>query len=125
MESEIQINPLYIDGLSGLNDYSHVLVFFYMDGYKDTNEGWKRKPRGLVDLAEIGCFAQRTKYRPNRIGLSTVKIVSIEGDLIKVRGLDANDGTIVLDIKPYIYEFDVRVDVKVPNWMNELMQDYF
>lgn len=124
--SNIELNAEYIDGLLGLEDYSHVIIIFYMDSFREKfNDQWKRKPRGISNLDEKGCFAQRTKYRPNPIGITIVELLSITGNTISVKGLDANNGTQVLDIKPYIPEFDIRENTQVPNWMNELMKDYF
>ena len=70
-------------------------------------------------------FAQRTKYRPNPIGISVVKIEAIQDNILTVRGLDANNQTPVLYIKSYIANFDIRANVNVPNWMNKLMENYF
>lgn len=124
--SNINIYPEYIGGLTGLEDYSHAIVIFYMNDFQEeNNESWARKPRGLSDLDEKGCFAQRTKYRPNPIGITTVEILSIANNVMTVQGLDANDQTAILDIKPYIAVFDARENVSVPDWMNKLMQDYF
>ncbi|EOP60138.1 hypothetical protein IKQ_06028 [Bacillus cereus VDM053] len=124
--STIIINPGYKEGLIGLEEYSHVMVIFFMDQFKEEqNQSWIRKPRGIETLAKKGCFAQRTKYRPNPIGISTVEILSIDDNVITVKGLDANNKTPVLDIKPYIPEFDSRKDTCVPVWMKELMKDYF
>ena len=72
-----------------------------------------------------GIFAQRAKHRPNPIGLTAVRIVGHDGNVLRVRGLDAIDGTPVLDIKPYVPVFD-RVDGAVtPAWVDEIMKDYF
>ncbi|MFN7253429.1 MAG: tRNA (N6-threonylcarbamoyladenosine(37)-N6)-methyltransferase TrmO [Anaerobacillus sp.] len=124
--SKVELNRDYLDGLMGLEEYSHAIVIFYMDRFRDqfSNE-WKGKPRGIADLEEKGCFALRTKYRPNPIGIAVVELLSVKENILTVKGLDANDGTIVLDIKPYIPDFDSRENVKIPNWMNELMKGYF
>lgn len=124
--SEIELYNEYKDGLIGLEDYSHAIVIFYMDGFRDQLEDqWKRKPRGISNLEEKGCFAQRTKFRPNPIGITIVEIISIHDNIISVQGLDANNGTKVLDIKPYIPQFDIRKNTHIPNWMSELMKGYF
>ncbi|WJE50875.1 tRNA (N6-threonylcarbamoyladenosine(37)-N6)-methyltransferase TrmO [Bacillus cereus] len=124
--SNLRIYPEYIEGLTGLDEYSHAIIIFYMNDFKEENEkSWIRKPRGLSDFDEKGCFAQRTKHRPNPLGITTVKILAIEDNVITVKGLDANDHTAILDIKPYIVEFDVRNNVRVPSWMGELMKNYF
>jgi tRNA (Thr-GGU) A37 N-methylase len=72
-----------------------------------------------------GIFAQRGKERPNRIGLSTCELLAVEGTTLTVRGLDAIDGTPVLDIKPYMSEFAPRTPVRQPAWSRELMARYF
>ena len=72
----------------------------------------------------VGIFSQRGKDRPNTIGATAVEIISVEEQFITVRGLDAIDGTPVLDIKPYYPVFDKREAV-VPEWVNRLMEDYF
>ncbi|KEK23294.1 tRNA (N6-threonylcarbamoyladenosine(37)-N6)-methyltransferase TrmO [Bacillus gaemokensis] len=124
--SNIRVYPEYIEGLTGLEEYSHAIIIFFMDDFKEEgSKSWVRKPRGLSDFDEKGCFAQRTKYRPNPLGITTVEILSIEGNVITVKGLDANNHTAILDIKPYIAEFDVRNNVRVPSWMGELMKNYF
>lgn len=123
--SNIRIYPEYTEGLIGLEEYSHAIILFFMDDFKEDTKSWVRKPRGLSDFDEKGCFAQRTKYRPNPIGITTVEIVEVENNVITVKGLDANDQTAILDIKPYIPAFDVRNNVGVPSWMGELMKNYF
>lgn len=123
--STIIIHPEYKEGLVGLEEYSHAIVIFYMDQFKEKTQSWIRKPRGIESLDEKGCFAQRTKYRPNPIGISTVEIVSIEENVMIVKGLDANNKTPVLDIKPYVSEFDSRKDTCSPIWMKGLMKGYF
>lgn len=126
VSSELHLNPEYIDGLLGLEEYSHIIIVFYMDAFKDDwSDGWKKRPRGIVEIEEKGCFAQRTKYRPNPIGLSTVKLLSIKENILFVQGLDANNGTKVLDIKPYLPIFDSTDNSQTPKWMEELMDHYF
>jgi tRNA-Thr(GGU) m(6)t(6)A37 methyltransferase TsaA len=84
-----------------------------------------RKPRGREDMQAVGVFAQRTKYRPNPLGITAVQLLGIEGNIVKVRGLDALDGTPVLDIKPYMPPFDRMENVKMPEWVGLFMDGYF
>ncbi|MDD5082968.1 MAG: TrmO family methyltransferase, partial [Dehalococcoidales bacterium] len=77
------------------------------------------------DMPEVGIFAQRAKHRPNPIGVSAVKLISVRGNVLTVRGLDAIDGTPVLDIKPYFPSFDRVEEPSVPEWVGRLMVDYF
>ena len=84
-----------------------------------------RRPRGRADWPEVGIFAQRAKARPNRIGVGTCALLGVEGLTLRVRGLDAIDGTPVLDVKPHVLEMGPRGEVHEPEWMTELMRDYW
>ena len=84
-----------------------------------------RRPRGRDDMPEAGIFAQRAKHRPNPIGVTAVRVVARDGTVLRVQGLDAIDGTPVIDIKPYVPAFD-RVDgAAAPEWLERLMRGYF
>jgi tRNA-Thr(GGU) m(6)t(6)A37 methyltransferase TsaA len=119
------INEGYAHGLTGLDAFSHILVVFYMHRYTfDANSDLVRRPQGRPDMPEVGIFAQRAKHRPNPIGVTAVELVSVEGNVVTVRGLDAIDGTPVLDVKPYFPAFDRR-EADTPSWVDELMKNYF
>lgn len=114
------------DALAGLADFSHAEVIFLFDKVPDDKiETGARHPRGRADWPPVGIFAQRGKNRPNRIGLTTCRIVAVDGLSVEVEGLDAIDGTPVLDIKPVMVEFLPRGDVRQPGWSHELMQGYW
>ena len=126
VQSEIEINHEYADGLKGITDFSHAIIIFYMDKAQfNTETDLVRRPRGRQDLAEYGIFAQRAKHRPNPIGITTVKIISLDKNILTVRGLDAVNNTPVLDIKPYFKVFDNIEKSKQPKWVDDIMQDYF
>lgn len=127
IESEIHLDPQLAGGLQGLAGFSHILVVFFLDRAQgfDPAKQLLRKPRGREDMQAVGVFAQRTKYRPNPIGITAVELRGIEGSIVKVRGLDALDGTPVLDIKPYMPPFDRMENVKTPPWMELFMDGYF
>ena len=127
IDSEIHLNPDLAGGLQGLAGFSHVLVVFFLDRAQgfDPAKQLLRKPRGRDDLAAVGVFAQRTKFRPNPIGVTAVELLGIGGNVVRVRGLDALDGTPVLDIKPYMPPFDRKENVKTPPWMELFMDGYF
>ena len=112
--------------VAGLDDFSHLDVVFHFHGVaeRDVNLG-ARRPRGRPDWPEVGIFAQRAKARPNRLGVSTCTLVGVDGLALRVRGLDAIDGTPVLDIKPHVPEMGPRGQVQEPDWMIELMRDYW
>jgi len=127
VDSEIHIEPRYAGGLRELEGYSHVIVVFYLHqiGAFDPARQLLRKPRGMEQMREVGVFAQRTKYRPNPIGVTAVELRGISGNVLAVRGLDALDGTPVLDIKPYIPEFDRIAEPRTPAWVASIMEGYF
>ncbi|MEO7728072.1 MAG: tRNA (N6-threonylcarbamoyladenosine(37)-N6)-methyltransferase TrmO [Burkholderiales bacterium] len=127
IESEIHVDPQLASGLQELAGFSHILVLFFLDRAQgfDPAKQLMRKPRGREDMQAVGVFAQRTKYRPNPIGITAVQLLGIEGNVVKVRGLDALDGTPVLDIKPYMPPFDRMENVRMPPWVEHFMDGYF
>lgn len=112
--------------LAGIEEFSHVEVVFYFDRVADEKiETGARRPRNNPDWPEVGILAQRGKNRPNRLGLTTAKVIERRGNVLVVAGLDAIDGTPVLDIKPVMREFLPREDVRQPAWATELMAGYW
>lgn len=124
--AEIHVAEHLATGLQGLDQFSHVLVVFWMHQSSfDAASDLVRRPRGRADMPPVGIFAQRAKHRPNPIGITAVELVGVRGALVTVRGLDAIDGTPVLDIKPYVPAFDRVTGATVPEWIERLMQGYF
>jgi tRNA (adenine37-N6)-methyltransferase len=114
------------DSTLGLDQYSHVEVVFLLNRIPaEKIEKGAKHPRGRADWPKMGIFAQRSKDRPNRIGITICKLESVEGLKIRVWELDAVDGTPVLDVKPYLKGFAPRGDVREPAWATELMSGYF
>lgn len=114
------------EALAGLADFSHLEVLFYFHRVPDEKiETGARHPRGRTDWPLVGIFAQRGKNRPNRLGLCTCRILSVKELEVEVQGLDAIDGTPVLDLKPVMKEFLPREAVVQPDWSTELMRDYW
>jgi tRNA-Thr(GGU) m(6)t(6)A37 methyltransferase TsaA len=114
------------EALAGLADFSHADVVFVFDRVgADEITTAARHPRGRTDWPLVGIFAQRGKSRPNRIGVSTCRILAVHRHCVEVEGLDAIDGTPILDIKPVMKEFLPRGDVRQPVWATELMKDYW
>ena len=112
--------------LAGLDQFSHAVIVFHFDMIDPaTIVTGRRRPRGRADWPEVGIFAQRGSPRPNRIGVTTVAIVAVEGRRIRVRGLDAIDGTPVLDIKPVMRGFEPRGDIREAAWATDIMKDYW
>lgn len=114
------------DATASLGDFSHVEVVFHFNRVPDAevNTG-ARHPRGRMDWPLVGIFAQRGKGRPNRIGVTACRLLSVDGLSLRVKGLDAIDGTPVLDIKPVMTGFLPRGAVREPAWARELMAGYW
>ena len=126
VESVIELAPDCADGITGLEQWSHVIVIFEMHRDPDPEPATLlRRPRGRADMPRLGAFAQRGRMRPNPIGVTTVPIVRVEPGRVTVRGLDALDGTPVLDLKPYAAVFDRPAEPHGPEWFDTLMKDYF
>ena len=112
--------------LAGLDAFSHAEILFVFDQVMDDKiVSGARHPRGRTDWPKIGIFAQRGKNRPNRIGLTTCRVISVSGRRLEVEGLDAIDGTPVLDIKPFMAGFAPRGEVREPGWAAEIMASYW
>lgn len=104
------------EALYGLEDFDRVPV--------EKIETGAGHPRGNPDWPLVGIFAQRAKNRPNRLGVSRCRVVKVDGLDVHVEGLDAVDGTPVLDLKPYMAEFGPRGELRQPQWATSLMCDY-
>jgi tRNA-Thr(GGU) m(6)t(6)A37 methyltransferase TsaA len=115
--AQIEIDPQLNEALDGLEGFSHIIVLYWMHrAFFDKNR-LKAHPMGNKSVAVQGLFAIRTPSRPNPIGKSTVRLLERHDNILKVQGLDAIDGSPVLDIKPYIPDYDSASDATVPNWV--------
>ena len=123
--STIILDKDFRGGLTGLSDFSHAIILCYLDKAKFIPEKHLlRRPRNRADMPLLGIFSQRTKDHPNQIGITSVEILSVSESSITVKGLDAINGTPVLDIKPYFPVFDKR-EAQTPDWVDILMEQYF
>ena len=112
--------------LQGIDQFSHAEIIYIFDRVDPSGvERGSRHPRGNQAWPDVGIFAQRGKNRPNRLGTTMVRIVGCEGHVLRVVGLDAIDGTPVVDIKPVMQEFLPREPVKQPLWSHQLMAHYW
>ena len=123
---ELDRGRLGPDATAGLDGFSHLEVVFVFDRVASQDITWgARRPRGRADWPAVGILAQRAKSRPNRIGVSVCELLDVDGMRLRVRGLDAVDGTPVLDVKPYMTAFGPRGPIREPAWVDELMRDYW
>ncbi len=113
------------DAFENIEKYSHLEIIFYFDKADASQMVYSGRPRGNPDYPVMGIFSQRKKDRPNHLGLTTVELIAHNGRTIIVKGLDAIDGTPVLDIKPAVKEFEPRQEVMQPRWVADLMKDYW
>ena len=114
-EFYIRLEQEYTGGLKDLEKFKYIYVIYYIDRLKggfsmDVSPPWIRNRK-------VGLFASRSPSRPNPIGLSIVRIIKIHGNIIKISGMDAFDGTPLLDIKPYIKELDSKPDANY-GWLD-------
>lgn len=126
--ARISLDPERFDAeaLMGLDAFSHAEVVYVFDKVGDDQiVSGARHPRGNQDWPKVGIFAQRGKNRPNRIGVTVCAIVAVDGLNLEVEGLDAIDGTPVLDIKPVMSGFAPRGAHREPDWAREIMEKYW
>jgi tRNA-Thr(GGU) m(6)t(6)A37 methyltransferase TsaA len=123
---ELDTDWLSSEAVMGLNGFSHVEVTFH---FHETDPKsivtTSRHPQDNKNFPLMGIFAQRVHLRPNLLGMTTCHVLGVEGASIHVRGLDALDGTPVLDIKPFMVDFGPRGDVREPGWVSALMSSYW
>jgi tRNA (adenine37-N6)-methyltransferase len=123
---EIDAGQFGADALTGLDAFSHIEVVFYFHGVPDNKiRTGARHPRDRNDWPAVGIFAQRGKGRPNRIAVSVCRLIRTDGLVLHVNGLDAIDGTPVLDIKPVMKGFLPRGEIREPAWATEIMKEYW
>lgn len=120
--SELVFDASSKDAMDGLEDFSHIIVLFWMH----RSPAWecsmsKTHPQMRPDLPLIGVLATRSPVRPNPLGLAVVRLLERRGNVLRVEGLDAIDGTPVVDIKPYLPN-DSAAQARVPDWVHKLHQ---
>ena len=117
-ESEIEIDAPWRDALDGLDAFSHIWVLTYLDRLP-APESLRVNPKPADASVRVGIFATRSPQRPNPIGICAVELLQVRGNVLRVRGLDALDGTPVLDIKPYLARRDAIEHTRVAAWARD------
>lgn len=110
---------------NNIEEFSHLEIIYYFDQVNPEKILFSGHPRGNPSWPDMGIFGQRKKDRPNQLGLCTVELIEHTGRTIKVKYLDAIDGTPVLDIKPVFKEFTPSATTRQPAWVADLMKDYW
>jgi len=114
--SEIVIDESLTEALDGIEEFSHIIVLFWLHRSREKELSLKQRPMGEKDRPLRGLFALRTPNRPNPIGKTTARLLERRGNILRVEGLDALDGSPVIDIKPYLPGYDAA-DATVPAWI--------
>jgi tRNA-Thr(GGU) m(6)t(6)A37 methyltransferase TsaA len=121
--SKVFVAPQLVEALDGIDGFSHILIIFYLDGVdEDRRSLLKVHPENKEELPLVGVFATRSPVRPNPIGITVVKLLGRQGNVLTVLGLDAYDGTPVLDVKPYLRRGDRIEEAATPDWLLRLWE---
>jgi tRNA-Thr(GGU) m(6)t(6)A37 methyltransferase TsaA len=116
--TEIVLDEKFTDALTGIDEYSHIIIVFWMDKIK--TQVITHRPQGNPEVPIVGIFSCRCPPRPNPIAQTTVKLVGHEKNIIKVKGLDILDGSPIIDIKPYWPQYDKVEEGIIPDWVYKL-----
>jgi tRNA-Thr(GGU) m(6)t(6)A37 methyltransferase TsaA len=118
IKGTVIVKPKFAEGLMDLNEFSHIHLFYYF--HKSQKTRLYVKP--YLSEKERGIFSTRAPHRPNKIGMSLVRLTAIKGNVLHIEDVDILDGTPLIDIKPYIQRFDSRKNVK-SGWQDEVPED--
>ena len=122
VKSDLIFREDLLDALEGIDSYSHIIVVFSCHRVPDDVKTHTFPP-GDVDLPQQGILASRSQLRPNSVGVAVVQLLRKRKNIVRVLGLDAIDGTPIVDIKPYLPQFDSIPDATVPDWVNRATRD--
>ncbi|HYM15793.1 MAG TPA: tRNA (N6-threonylcarbamoyladenosine(37)-N6)-methyltransferase TrmO [Dehalococcoidia bacterium] len=120
VRSDILLREDLTDALDGIEGYSHVIVIFGFHKVPEAEQKLRVRPRGDERIPEQGVLATRSQVRPSPLGMSVVRVLRRRRNVIRVEGLDAIDGTPVLDVKPYFPNHDAIPNASVPEWARSL-----
>jgi tRNA-Thr(GGU) m(6)t(6)A37 methyltransferase TsaA len=120
VRSDIIVRDELTDALDGIEEYSHIIVVFAFDRVPESAQRMRVRPGHDARVPEQGVLATRSQVRPNPVGVSVVRLLKRRGNILRVEGLDAIDGTPVLDVKPYFPNYDAVADAGIPAWARGL-----
>lgn len=120
-EAELVIQPELEELLHGIDEFSHLMVLYWPHLLDPTHtQQRKLHPMGRSDLPLCGVFATRTPGRPNPVLVTVVRLLARQGNILRVRGLEAVDGSPLIDIKPHTGNYFAEGEVTVPQWVKKL-----
>ena len=122
VSSEITIKSAWSEALDGIEGFSHIWVVWWIDRFDEPPERQHVHPEGRSDMPLVGLFATRSPHRPCPVGITAVRLLKRNGRRLLVEGLDAFEGTQVLDIKPYLRRGDLVLEAGAPEWLERLWQ---
>lgn len=114
IEGKVEIFPEYAGGINDIGNFSHIFLIYHLH----LSRRYSLKVKPYMDDEERGVFATRAPSRPNPIGISVVELMKVDGNVLHIKNVDIVDGTPLLDIKPYVPQFDVH-DVKKIGWLEK------
>lgn len=122
--AEIEIDPAWVGALGGIDGFSHIWVLWWLDRYEQPPKELWIRPQRRQDMPLMGIFATRSPQRPNPIAMTAVRLLERQGARLRVEGLDAYEGTPIIDIKPYLRRGDLILDATAPEWLDRLWRSH-
>jgi tRNA-Thr(GGU) m(6)t(6)A37 methyltransferase TsaA len=116
----VQVDPIWIEALEGLEGFSHIWIVWWLHHSADPPDSLSVRPQRRQEMPEVGLFATRSPRRPNPLAMTAVRLIERTGGTLRVNGLDAYQGTPILDIKPYLPRGDLIVEATGPEWLQRL-----
>ena len=114
IEGKVEIFPEYAEGIDDIGNFSHIFLIYHLH----LSRKYSLRVKPYMDDKERGVFATRAPSRPNPIGISVVELLEVDGNMLHIKNVDIVDGTPLLDIKPYVPEFDIH-NVKKIGWLEK------
>jgi tRNA-Thr(GGU) m(6)t(6)A37 methyltransferase TsaA len=122
--AELEIEPAWAGALDGIEGFTHIWVVWWLDRFRSPPVALRVRPQRREELPLVGFFATRSPHRPNPIALTAVRLLERRGPVLRVQGLDAYEGTPVLDIKPYLRRGDMIPEAQMPDWLERLWRSH-
>ncbi len=119
-EALIEVDPAWAEALDGIEAFSHIWLLWWLDRGDAPPEALRIHPEGRPEMPLVGIFATRSPRRPNPLAMTVVQLLERQGRYLRVRGLDACQGTPILDVKPYLRRGDLVPEASVPDWLERL-----